>query len=904
MTEGYPDFPETNRTIAERAELLALVDMPDLEDQLRRLDYDWTSRTFDADAPLAGLLERNGFVESGSGRARLNRMGVLLMARLLLQLDMAVDGDAAFGSLADKYERMRIMSAGRNSIVVEATHRLLGARFVLKLVRPGASESMRDSVRLLAQLDPDSAIVAPVDFLNVEVRDVFGATVALECLVFPFVEGVTFRAFLSQRPNHLNSQVVVAFARQVGRALAHLERLGGYHGDLHDGNIIVDQHGKMGLRFRIVDISYDAMGSLSNEVCRNNDLSNFKQHIWRLLSAQRLSMPNVSLRKYIGTRNFFRINELMSPRVLSFAAVCATLENDSAFDGFLVAKAQFLDEHFRTPKSFRLQRYEELTDPAMAVRLFVPLEQLIEKIRDFANIYVSGNRGSGKSTYLASLAFFPDAVSTVVKFERDFGIYFPCRQGEFRPLVTREGWSGEYDRRTVTNLIVTKVVRRTLELIAAGVAAKKLREAGSLSRLREIVSDFIPPPGLVSVDPTIQSELENYVSTMIRVEMDEIAALATGAPTAQDRDAMTLMRFLTVVRETFPDLAQTRFHLLFDDAGVPYVPANVQRVLNDLILSSNPLFCLKLSAEKLTYDFVSSQGKILEEGQDYLETDISHILFIGSGPGGLQRADLEHYFRRIVEQRLQHFQYDSTDIVDYLGNDQISIDRLLQLLAHQNKQAYYCGWTTVWNIADRTPRNLLEIVSEIFAVGGIDPDKPARLVEPREQDRAIRTISEKRLESLSQIPGVIEIRGERLSLGRRLFEVTSAIGSTFRLYLRAERGGRRVRQHLAIERNDIGDLVSDAEAVLRRLVTFGVFDQTKAAYARDDSVKKPLFVLNRIYCPAFKIGYRRDDHLRLSKGRLEQLLLAPDQFVRDGTRRLREGDPDEAPDLFRYKDNP
>ena len=69
-------------------------------------------------------------------------------------------------------------------------------------------------------------------------------------------------------------------------------------------------------------------------------------------------------------------------------------------------------------------------------------------------------------------------------------------------------------------------------------------------------------------------------------------------------------------------------------------------------------------------------------------------------------------------------------------------------------------------------------------------------------------------------------------------------------------------------------------------------------------MKKPLFVLNRIYCPAFKIGYRRDDHLRLSKGRLEQLLLAPDHFIREGTRRLRDEDRDETPDLFRYKDLP
>jgi hypothetical protein len=902
MSEGYPNYPDTNRIIAERAEVLALVDMPDLAEQLKALDYDWAANTLNPETPIVALLDRHGFLEHRPGALGLNQLGVLLLARLLLQFDTSKDGDQAFGALAEKYEDMQVMSAGRNSIVVEGRHQLLGTRFVLKLVRPGASTNMLESVRLLARLDPESAIVAPVDFLTTRVRDAVGKPVELQCLVFPFVEGVTFRQFLSQRLNHLNSQVVVAFARQVGRALAQLESLDAYHGDLHEDNIIVDQFGKTGLRFRIVDISFDAMGSLPYEVCRNNDLLNFKQHIWRLLSAQRSSIPNVSLRKYIGTPNYLRIMEIMSDRVSSFAGVCSTLDSDAGYGAFLDEKARFLTAHFQTPVSFRLQRYEELTDPAMAVRLFVPLEQLMEKIRDFANIYVSGNRGSGKSTYLASLAFFPGAESDVVHVAETFGIYFPCRQGEFRPLGTRDDWSLEHDRRVVTNLIVTKIVRRTLEIIAAGVSAKRLRGASSLAHLREFVSEFVPPPGIVSIDPSIQSELDNLVSTMVRVEMDEVAALPNGKTPPVDHDARTLIRFLSIVRETFPDLARTRFQLLFDDAGSPYLPRNVQRVVNDLTLSSNPLFCVKLSAEKLTFDFVSSEGKVLEEGQDYLERDISHILFIGSGSGGLRREDLEQYFRRIVEQRLEYFKYSSSSITDYLGDEQISIDKLLQLLAIGRKNAYYCGWTTVWNIADRTPRNLLEIVSEIFAVAGIEPQDAARVVAQRDQDRAIKTISEKRLESLSQIPGAITVRSEQMSLGRRLFEVTSAIGSTFRLYLRAERGGKRKRQHLAIERNDIGELTAEAETVLRRLITFGVLDATKVAYARDDNFKKPLYVLNRIYCPAFNIGYRRDEHLRLSKGRLEQLLLTPEQFIKDGTKRLRSESHEEAPDLFRYKE--
>lgn len=890
-----------NGIIARSADLLAVVSGPEIGVRLLELDYDWETGEFNREAPIVDLLTRHGYVEAAAAGG-LTPIGRLFLSRLLIHFDVSSSGDEAMGSLAEKYEGFSIISSGKNSIVAEARHRLLGTRVVLKIVRPGAASDIKHSMRMLSGLPADSAIVAPQDFLEVVAKDALGKPVRLHCLVFPFIEGITFREFLQQTNHHLNSQVAISFARQVGRALAELEELGAYHGDLHDGNILVDQHAKGGLRFRIVDISFGAMGSLPFEVCRNNDLANYKQHIWRLLRAQRASVPNMSIRKYIGTRHYLRIMDVLSPDAVSFAAVCRALQDDNGYNTYVIAKEAFVAEKFEAPVSFRLQRYEEITDPSVAVELFVPFEQLIEKIRDYGNIYVSGNRGSGKSTYLASLAFFPNASAEIIDFRQTFGVYFPCRQGEFAPLATRDEWDGELDRRLTTGVMVIKIIRRTLEIIAAGVAVKELREPSQLTALRQLLAQFVPAPGIVSVESEIQTELENLVSTMVRVEMDEVARVRDAFIGPGEREPRVLMQFFSLVRDAFPDLISTRFHLLFDDAGTPYVPRNVQKVINDLMLSSNPLFCVKLSAEKLTFDFTSSDGKVLEIGQDYVEHDISQILFIGSaGSGGLARGDLERYFRRIVEQRLNHFQYRSSDITEYLGDQQMSVEQLQDLLARQSRGAYYAGWTTVWNIADRTPRNLLEIVSEIFVVSNINRRDAPRVAAARDQDRAIRTISEKRLESLSQISGTIIVNGQRVSLGRRLFETTSALGSTFRKYLRAEAEKRRKRQYLAIERNDLAELSPDAETVLRRLITFGVLDAGKAGFARDDVVKKPFYVLNRIYCPAFSIGYQRDAHLRLSKGKLELLLVSPAEFAKQGTSRLRSGD-DRPRDLFDYRD--
>ena len=93
----------------------------------------------------------------------------------------------------EKYEQFHVIFAGKNSVVVEATHKLLGKRFILKLVRPGASNNIRDSIRLLGEIGTEGTIVTPVDFLEVRTRDLVGAPVSLECLVFPLITGQTFR---------------------------------------------------------------------------------------------------------------------------------------------------------------------------------------------------------------------------------------------------------------------------------------------------------------------------------------------------------------------------------------------------------------------------------------------------------------------------------------------------------------------------------------------------------------------------------------------------------------------------------------------------------------------------------------------------------------------------------------
>jgi len=853
---------------------------------LADFNYDWLTGTSNSNSELHRYFRSQGWLDENN---QFTRLGKLVYGRIVLHF---YSFDEQSNRIVGNYEIIKKLGTGKNSAIFLATHRSLGFQVILKFIRPGASDDIEHSLKKITASISGATIIMPTDILHMMVPDVLDKVVPITCLVFPYIRGQALNEFLREEGNHLNSHVVIAFIKQIGAALEALEAIDAYHGDLHGDNILVVRGLSGQLEFKLLDLSFDAIGSLSLAEAQNNDLENFKQHIWRILSAQKSSASNASLRKFVGTKYFLKIKTIISDDVTSFKQAMRVFRDDSQYTRYTEAQTRFMLEKFAAPNSFRLQRYEEFTEPSVAAKLFVPFPELQEKINEFGNVYISGNRGSGKSTYLASLAFFPSVDDDERQFTHTFGVYFPCRQGEFRTLTHAAKAEADAADRRLLHILIIKIIRRTLETIAEGISHGKLSKAPDYSALKAFLDHFVPSPGVILIESDILSEMDNFVSTVVRLELDEVKTLSQQRSlTAATLAPIDLIRFFEIIRTAFVELKTSRFHILFDDAGEPYVQREAQQAINELVINSNPIYCVKLSAEKNTYVFQTPSGKILENGHDYYEQDISYSLFIGSGTSGIKREKLEEYFRQIVALRLGYFDYQSSDIRDYVSDRPRSDERLAMLLSQGRRDAYYCGWTTIWNIADRNPRNLLELVSEIFAVGGVERDSKPTPVSIRDQSRAIKTISDKRLQSLSQIAGSFPQNGIKVSLGRKLFEVTVTIGSTFYTYLRQDAVRRKkyglVRQHLAIERNELDELEPTAEYILEKLETFGVLDSSKSAYSRDDQVKKPIYVLNRIYCPAFSIGYRRDDHLRLSKKRFEQLLLDPQLFLKEGTKRLR-----------------
>jgi hypothetical protein len=175
-----PFYPDTNALISTSVDLFDLVSRDDIGDLLKELNYDWMHNTMNQDAEVVPILKSYGFVESDDRQIRLNRLGLLFLGRLLLHFDVEHSGSEVFGNLTDKYNDFVTISSSKNSIVVRARHRILETEFILKLVRPGASFEIENSIKRLSKLGDNTAVLLPIDFIKVTTNDILGKSVSEE----------------------------------------------------------------------------------------------------------------------------------------------------------------------------------------------------------------------------------------------------------------------------------------------------------------------------------------------------------------------------------------------------------------------------------------------------------------------------------------------------------------------------------------------------------------------------------------------------------------------------------------------------------------------------------------------------------------------------------------------------
>jgi serine/threonine-protein kinase len=141
--------------------------------------------------------------------------------------------------VADRYALQEVLGSGGTGIVYKASDLTLGETVALKVLRP---ELVADDLRAREELKQELRLTRRVSHRNVVRTYDFGSSRGVPFLTMEYVHGASLAAVLAQR-GALPTDVVLALARQLTRALEAAHEQGVMHGDLKPANLLVSLDG-------------------------------------------------------------------------------------------------------------------------------------------------------------------------------------------------------------------------------------------------------------------------------------------------------------------------------------------------------------------------------------------------------------------------------------------------------------------------------------------------------------------------------------------------------------------------------------------------------------------------------------------------------------------------------------
>lgn len=763
---------------------------------------------------------------------------------------------------------------GSTCVTFKATKEKMGYDVVLKIFKPGILDSvdLERAIKSLRPLISESSLVIPRDYGTFE-----WCGLTLIYIEMEYVQGVSLGQFLKENKNVDLEETLLNYIKEVGRTLKVLQDNGFTHGDLHENNILMvgdkTYQERNIFHFKVIDF----IGINSIEELRQyelNDIEYFKENFSKIIRKYATTPSGEVDRKKLGERLSFIYENLVQNKYNTFEEVRKSLSE----------KLPERDKiRFEEPFTYLIFETGDVNQPIW-LRRFELESSIYHYFTDFRPLICSGPRGCGKTIYLRSLSFVPrlikmgntdeDIRNKIAYFKRIFGIYFACRQGEFKIFSNKLYDFGlKKTELFLKHILVLKIVRRTISLVEEAYLEKIFTSEPKVELILEFLSPYLVSEPLMSA--TSRERPFKELASILRNEenqcMDKIGEEKKYPSISKLLNEKNLVTFFGIVRNTISELSNFKFYIIFDDLSEPQVYPEMQKILNCLIACHNEVYCCKFSTDKYAYTFEDMFGKALQVPHDYTYLDLSIL------------GDYKDYLERIINRRLELSGY-AKGIKDYLERSQQSSTEFILLLSKgQHTQVKFAGWDLVVQLSSWSVRDALVICETIWEQYGGEP-KHDKLKEGKDtisvdvQDDALRSYSEEVYAALINIE----------SVGKEVFNIVRNFGEISRQYLKRGITSKKDRQYelIAIERRDNKKISDDASDLLRKIIRHSVFIDRGFSFSREQIGLVQKFVLHKKYTPALKTTYREREHLRLNNRELEMFLVSPDQFTKELLHRL------------------
>ena len=698
-------------------------------------------------------------------------------------------------------------------------------------------------------------------------------------LISDFIVGQNLRDFISKNRNELNVSFVVQFLETMLDLLNEMTALRMVHGDLHAGNVLVEDrsYALAGPRyaFRVTDFG---VASATSEARFKDDYLQLAVILRQLLEA--VSYQACSPRdKYLfnALNNQFLARHLvegdptLDPLAKNPRGLFDRLDElDADFDKAGGDKAAQL----LTP--FDFLSCEQMGDaPILLKALYSDLFLGLREVESRNNIVVTGPRGCGKSTVFKSLSIrhklriseaTPDKVAYI-------GIYYRCDDLYFAfPRYRTPGREEALDlplhfmTATLINDLLESLERWGETYFDTEFRRGQPRAAQKLWDILRIQ----PPrqPGAETFK-TLAAELQKHrkwAAEKHRFAHDPKHAI--GACFGADM----LQRACAALTETFSFLRDRPFYFFIDDYSSPKITKPLQENLNRVFMQRTSVCFFKLSTESpVSFTKSDIDGKVYVENREFFLHNLGLVYLHADDQPKLDF--IEDVFRRRLAASASR--YPVRELEELLGSNPVSNFNETARQLREDKKPEFWGKETLCRLCSGDVHYLISLVRDMVSLTG-GPEQLARApqtprVSPPIQNKAIREAAGMFLKNLRSVP----------QHGDQLVAIVTAFGIVAYSYLKHRNSknqtGNPPCQATRIEPYEPFMLSERAQELYDELLRYSVFIEDFRGKSRRGKVVPRLY-LRRFLIPHFHLTFSMRDSIKLEPADFEEFLLAPSRF--------------------------
>src|ERR1043165_9886044 len=699
-------------------------------------------------------------------------------------------------------------------------------------------------------------------------------------LISEFVYGQSLKRFAACYPDEITVSFIVLWLETMLNLVFEMKQRGVSHGDLHAGNILVEDQSSynvMGPRFvfRVTDFG---VGDTTSEPRFKDDYLQLADTLAQLLRTVNYQacgpkdkfIFNV-LRHHFLARHLVETNLTFDPLARQPSELFRRLQ---ALDADFVQAVTQGSARLLTP--FDFLSCEQIGEAAVLLRALYSDRFLgLSEIESQNNVVVTGPRGCGKSTVFHSLSLdqkmrVGEAVPDQMRY---LGVYYRCDDLYFafpRYVGPTRGEALDIPIHFVTATLLASLLDSLEGWATLHVADECSRAELRASERLWTVLGIEPPhsPGYATLKAVVSALNKERAKAAERHRF----ANDTKRPIGRCFGAEVLQKACGLLATSLPFLRERPIYFFIDDYSSPKVTKALQMSLNRVFMQRTPVCFFKISTESpVSFARNDIDGKDCVESREFILHNLGLVYLHAELEPKL--TFIEDVFRRRLSKSAPGF--PAKELQDLVGSNARQNNNELARGIRNGEKPLLWGKETLCKPCSGDIHYLISLVGDMARLSG-GPVELAKVEGPfkvleKTQSQAIRDAAGSFLKNLRGVP----------RCGVQLVAIVEAFGNVANSHLKflvsKNEEGSPPKQATRIEPYEPFDLSAEAHRLYDELLRYSVFIEDFRGKSRRGSVVPRLY-LRRFLIPHFNLTFSIRDSIELEPAEFEKFLMAPQDF--------------------------